>query len=102
MMRFFVDLYEETMDAPAVLYMRRTGPYGPDNAVLMERFKAWLKEQRLYGEDTVILAVPLDDPHAAEAQACRYDVCIPYPTGMAVPTDAVDSRRLDGGKYAVF
>ncbi len=62
MMRFFVDLYEETMPASTVLFPRRTGPYGPDNAVLMEHFKVRLKEQRLYRADTVILAVPLDAP----------------------------------------
>lgn len=33
------------MEAVEIAYLRRTGPYGPENRQLMERLKAFLKER---------------------------------------------------------
>lgn len=35
----------EEMEAVEIAYLRRTGPYGPENRQLMERLKAFLKER---------------------------------------------------------
>ena len=40
----------EEMEAVEIAYLRRTGPYGPENRQLMERLKAFLKER---GQDGV-------------------------------------------------
>ena len=35
----------EEMEAVEIAYLRRTGPYGPENRQLMERLKVFLKER---------------------------------------------------------
>ena len=97
-MNFYIEMREET----PVLYMRRTGPYGPENAVLMETFKAWLKDHGLDGGSGAIIAVPLDDPRVTKAEDCRYDVCLVRDTSREEDWDGVESRTLDGGRYVTF
>ena len=65
----------EEMEAVEIAYLRRTGPYGPENRQLMERLKAFLKERG------------------------RYDVGIIIREGERLP---LDTRRVRGGRYAVF
>ena len=45
----------EEMEAVEIAYLRRTGPYGPENRQLMERLKAFLKERGRMGAGTVLL-----------------------------------------------
>ena len=52
----------EEMEAVEIAYLRRTGPYGPENRQLMERLKAFLKERGRMGSGTVLLGIALDDP----------------------------------------
>lgn len=46
-MNFYLQMQEEKLENTPVLYMRRTGPYGPENAVLMEMFKSWIEDNGL-------------------------------------------------------
>lgn len=101
-MKFYLRAAEEFIPAQPVLYMRRTGAYGSENRVLMERLKAWLSARGLLGPDAVIAAVPLDDPARTKAAQCRYDVCAVCAPGQAAPADPVRVRTLDGGRYVVF
>lgn len=101
-MSFFYKMNEEKLNTSHVLYMRRTGAYGKDNYTLMNNFKDWLKANNLFGDDTVILAVPLDDPHITDPQKCRYDVCMIDVVGRKFGMDEVKSRQIDGGKYVIF
>ncbi len=52
----------EEMEAVEIAYLRRTGPYGPENRQLMERLKAFLKERGRMESGTVLLGIALDDP----------------------------------------
>ena len=47
----------EEMEAVEIAYLRRTGPYGPENRQLMERLKAFLKERGRMGSGTVLLGI---------------------------------------------
>ena len=49
-----------------IAYMRRTGSYGPENKILMENFKEYLKEKHLLDQDSVILGIALDNPAFTE------------------------------------
>lgn len=101
-MNFFINRSEEHLDATMVLYMRRIGAYGKDNFILMNTFKEWLEEENLVCDDTVILAMALDNPNTTEPEKCRYDVCmIPF-TNRNIDSDKVKSRQLAGGKYVTF
>lgn len=57
-----------------ILYLTRTGPYGPENQQLMEKFKAGLRERQLLKDDSEILALVHDDPQVTLPEMCRYDV----------------------------
>ena len=93
-------LTEEMINETSVYYMRRIGAYGAENYVLMERMKDWLKEHELYREDTVIYAVPLDNPEITEASKCRYDVCV-ADDGSTIGKE-LGRRCLEGGRYVVL
>lgn len=101
-MSFFYKMNEEKIKTSHVLYMRRIGAYGRDNYILMNNFKDWLKANNLFCDDTVILAVPLDDPNITDPQKCRYDVCMIDVAARKIETDEVKSRQIDGGKYVIF
>ena len=64
-LKFYIGTAQENIPPAEVIYMRRTGEYGAGNRTLMDTFKNWVKENDLYGEDTVIYAVPLDNPEKA-------------------------------------
>lgn len=101
-MSFYVSAKEENILPSAVVYMRRTGEYGEENHKLMNDFKKWIEANHLCGADTVVLAVPLDDPSKTEACKCRYDVCMTYPTNKRFDPKQIKNRNIDGGKYLTF
>ena len=71
---------QENLPSSKIIYMRRTGKYGSENYKLMDTFKKWIQENDLYNEDTVIYAIPMDNPEIVDPFQCRYDVCIKQPT----------------------
>ena len=85
-----------------VIYMRRTGEYGVENYALMDTFKKWVKANHLYKEDTVIYAMPMDNPEKVEPCHCRYDVCINQPQNREYSPSQVRCRELEGGNYLIF
>ena len=101
-MKFYISCKIEMIPSSTVLYMRRTGEYGRENKVLMESFKNWVRENGLYGEDSVIYAMAMDDPEKVESCKCRYDVCIFKPENREIALKEVEQRILEGGKYMTF
>lgn len=101
-LKFYLGITQERIPSSDVIYMRRTGEYGIENYRLMDTFKKWIKENNLYGENTVIYAVPMDNPGTTEPAQCRYDVCIKQPPGRGLAQNQVRCRKLEGGKYVTF
>lgn len=80
--------------------MRRIGKYGPENKQLMENFKAYLKQNNLFKNDTTILGIAMDNPIQTPAEKQRYDVGIIISDGekqFDLPT-----RKITNGHYAIF
>ena len=102
MLKFYVSATQEKIPPSTVFYMRRTGEYGAGNHALMETFKKWVNENDLCHEDTVIYAIPMDDPEKVEPCRCRYDVCIHRPPDQESVPGPVRCRELAGGNYLVF
>lgn len=80
--------------------MRRVGKYGPENKQLMESFKAYLKANNLFKNDTTILGIAMDNPIKTPTEKQRYDVGI-------IITDTekqfdLPSRKIPNGRYAIF
>ncbi|KRK81244.1 DNA gyrase inhibitory protein [Leuconostoc mesenteroides subsp. mesenteroides] len=83
-----------------IAYMRRIGKYGPENKQLMEDFKAYLKQNNLFKNDTTILGIAMDNPIQTPAEKQRYDVGIIISDGekqFDLPT-----RKIANGHYAIF
>ena len=82
-----------------IAYMRRVGEYGKENKKLMEIFKEYLKENRLFDENTVLVGIALDNPAETPATMQRYDVGI-------IVRDELDYdlpiRKIANGEYAIF
>ena len=86
-MKFYISAMQERIPPSEVICMRRTGAYGIENYKLM---------------DTVIYAIPMDDPERVAPCRCRYDVCINKPENETFAFDQVGCRDLESGKYFVF
>ena len=93
---------QENLPSSKIIYMRRTGKYGSENYKLMDTFKKWIQENNLYNEDTVIYAIPMDNPEIVDPFQCRYDVCIKQPTIYKFAPNQIQCRELEGGKYLTF
>lgn len=82
-----------------IAYMRRVGEYGKENKKLMEIFKEYLKENRLFDENTVLVGIALDNPAETPATMQRYYVGI-------IVRDELDYdlpiREIANGEYAIF
>lgn len=89
----------EEFENVKIAYMRRIGEYGKENKALMETFKAYLKQHKLFDEDTILLGIALDNPAETPASMQKYDVGI-------VITEKVDCalpiRKIENGRYAIF
>lgn len=84
-------------------YMRRVGPYGSENKVLMDRFKTWLDTHGLLNENTVILGIAQDNPSWVKPQKCRYDVGTIVPVPDILNDDPnILTGTVAGGSYAVI
>ena len=89
----------EEFENVKIAYMRRVGEYGKENKKLMEIFKEYLKENRLFDENTVLVGIALDNPAETAATMQRYDVGI-------IVRDELDYdlpiREIANGEYAIF
>lgn len=89
----------EEFENVKIAYMRRIGKYGKENKKLMEMFKEYLKENRLFDENTVLVGIALDNPTETPATMQRYDVGI-------IVRDELDYdlpiREIANGEYAIF
>lgn len=101
-MKFYISTMQENLPSSKVIYMRRTGKYGSENYKLMDTFKKWIQENNLYNQDTVIYAIPMDNPEIVDPCQCRYDVCINKPQNQKFSLNQIKCRKLEGGKYLVF
>lgn len=101
-LKFYISTMQENIPSSKVIYMRRTGKYGSENYKLMDTFKKWIQENNLYDQDTVIYAIPMDNPEIVDPCQCRYDVCIKQPPNQKFAPSQIKCRKMDGGKYLAF
>ena len=102
-MKWFEDFEIQTWKESPALCMRRVGPYGEENHLLMQQFKRWLYEHGLFTANCVIIAAALDNPSHTAPEQCRYDLCfLCNEDTVQKYTREISSKRLAGGRYAVF
>lgn len=101
-MKFYISTTQENILPSKVIYMRRIGAYGAENYKLMDTFKKWVQENELYNENTVIYAIPRDNPEKTISCRCRYEVCINKPENQTFELSQIGYRNLESGKYLIF
>jgi DNA gyrase inhibitor GyrI len=92
----------EKLSPLKIMYMRRTGCYGLENKRLMEQFKQWVNEQKLFNDDTVILGITQDNPQYVSSENCRYDTCIVISSNEIIKDKRVKVGHIHEGLYMVF
>jgi DNA gyrase inhibitor GyrI len=93
---------EEEFPQSRIAFLRRTGPYGKENGIQMEKVKSWAEENGLLSADSAVLGIARDDPARTSPRDCRYDTCIDLPEGAEVRHPEIRETRLPGGRYAVL
>lgn len=89
-----------------IAFMRKIGPYGPENQFLMEQFKEWIKSKELLNSNTIILGIAQDNPASTLPDRCRYDTCLVISDITEIKDTynnyPVNTTYIRGGRYAVF
>jgi DNA gyrase inhibitor GyrI len=90
----------ENIPANPILFMRRIGPYGEGNYLLMQQMKEWITAHDLRKEGGAVYGIAQDNIAGTPPDQCRYDVC--YVTKTQVAEGAIRHGTLPPGKYLVF
>lgn len=85
-----------------IIFMRKTGAYGAENAKLMESFKQWLTSNHLLNDESVILGIAQDNPSFVQPEDCRYDVALIVSDFNGISDSNIMRGVVKGGKYAIF
>ncbi|MBP2097886.1 AraC family transcriptional regulator [Enterococcus rivorum] len=85
-----------------IIYRRRIGAYGMENKNLMEDFKRWLKNNELLNNESIILAIPRDNPQTTNPENCRYDVALIVDSLDTIQQLDIKKGVLKSSKYAIF
>lgn len=91
---------EESYKQQMMVYARKTGTYGVENAILMEKFKHWVADCGFMTDETVILGIAQDDMRIIPPEQCRYDVVLlgNYETNE----EWIRTGVFQAGKYMVM
>jgi AraC family transcriptional regulator len=83
-----------------VVYLRRTGPYGPGiGRFWADTVAPWMATNDFFGRERY--GISLDDPQVTRPERCRYDACIPSPEDEVVSGDP-GRKIIPGGRYATL
>jgi AraC family transcriptional regulator len=66
-----------------------------------QKVMTWAKARDLFGPESLILGVILDDPEVTPAVKCRYDAAVTVPPGTEGEGE-VGTYDIPAGKYAIF
>jgi len=95
-----MEIKVETLPAYRIAYVRKVGPYGPDNVRTMEKLNKWTRGKNLLTEAAILFGVPQDNPETTLPENCRYDACIVLSKDYPID-DAVSEGEFSGGTYAI-
>lgn len=96
----FMKFKVKTLPNYRIAYVRRVGPYGPENIEVMEKLKEWAREKNLL-KSAILLAIPQDNPETTLPENCRFDACIVISKDSQMD-DSICESELSGGKYLIY
>lgn len=92
-------IHVENIPTLSIVYMRRTGAYGEQNFILMQRMKEWIRNHDLWCSGGTIYAVAQDNAATTPPEKCRYDIC--FVTERTFEDDAIQHGTISSGTYLV-
>ncbi|PLY08042.1 MAG: AraC family transcriptional regulator [Arcobacter sp.] len=96
------------LDDIEILYVRRTGAYQKAAQEAWEVLMPFAyghrikNKKNLMGDDSMMFGIGHDNPHVTEVDKLRYDACISWDDKSVKPEGEIQSKIIDGGKYAMF
>jgi AraC family transcriptional regulator len=88
-----------------ILYVRKEGEYGESCARAWEvllNFVSMPQNKNLLTDKLMRFGIGHDNPNVTEASKIRCDACISWDDKNVKPEGEVQSKSIDGGKYAMF
>ncbi|XOB61765.1 AraC family transcriptional regulator [Campylobacterota bacterium DY0563] len=89
----------EDMD---ILYVRRTGEYQKCSIEAWETLINYVGKEYFIKEDVMMFGIGHDNPRITQTDKLRYDACVSWVDKNIKPEGEIQSKIIDGGKYAMF
>ena len=90
----------ETVPPRRVAFIRNVGPYNTVGPTF-QRLLAWAGQRGLLGPQTLVIAIPYDDPGVTAEDKVRCDCCVTVSESVK-PEGEVVVQTLEGGECAVL
>ncbi|RXJ82382.1 GyrI-like domain-containing protein [Arcobacter sp. F2176] len=85
-----------------ILYIRKTGEYTKCSIEAWETLINFVGTEYFIRDDVMMFGIGHDNPRITDADKLRYDACVSCIDKTIQPKGKIQSKIIDGGKYAVF
>lgn len=85
-----------------ILYVRKTGEYTKCSIKAWETLINFVNKEYFIRDDVMMFGIGHDNPHVTDADKLRYDACVSWVDKTIQTKGEIQSKIIDGGKYAVF
>lgn len=85
-----------------ILYVRRTGEYKKCSIEAWETLINYVGKEYFIKENVMMFGIGHDNPHVTQTDKLRYDACVSWVDKNIKPEGEIQSKIIDGGKYAMF
>jgi AraC family transcriptional regulator len=85
-----------------ILYVRKTGEYTKCSIKAWETLINFVSKEYFIRDDVMMFGIGHDNPHVTDADKLRYDACVSWVDKTIQTKGEIQSKIIDGGKYAVF
>mgnify|MGYP001131490258 CR=1 FL=1 len=85
-----------------ILYVRRIGEYQKCSIEAWETLINFVGTEYFIRDDVMMIGIGHDNPHITDVNKLRYDACLSRVDKTIKSDGEIQSKIIDGGKYAVF
>jgi AraC family transcriptional regulator len=85
-----------------ILYVRKTGEYTKCSIEAWETLISFVGTEYFIRDDVMMFGIGHDNPHVTDIDKLRYDACLSWMDKTIQLKGEIQSKIIDGGKYAVF
>ncbi|RXJ87777.1 GyrI-like domain-containing protein [Arcobacter sp. CECT 8985] len=85
-----------------ILYVRKTGEYTKCSIEAWENLINFVGTEYFIRDDVMMFGIGHDNPNITQIDKLRYDACLSWVDKSIQEKGEIQSKIIDGGKYAVF